>query len=209
MIIGCFFVSILMKFNKICCEFKSRGENEFQTWEHQTFVCWDDLWPLSGSLSLGVIRTASWRYLAQLVGQQVSQQQRVRGVSHQEPVFPHDLHFLDLITVVGLENHAGSCGQVLHDHLETTRGSMKKVELMEWKMTESWRRSFQKADENFGNGWECFIVYYFFTWILASYFSQSEHLVFYHRLLITVAGQQWLSAPGSGPRRSSQTYSCR
>lgn len=56
-------------------------------------------------------------HLTQLVGQQVPQQQSLRGVSHQVTVFAHDFYFLHLVAIVRLEDDPGACGEVPHDDL--------------------------------------------------------------------------------------------
>lgn len=63
--------------------------------------------------------SASWKsHFAQLVGQQVPQQQSLRGVSHQVAVFAHDFHFLHLVAVIRLEDDPGACGEVPDDDLD-------------------------------------------------------------------------------------------
>lgn len=69
-------------------------------------------------------------HLAQLIGQQVPQQQSLGGVSDQVTVFAHDFHFLHLVAVIRLENHPGACGEVPNDDLEgrkRDRGRVRQV----------------------------------------------------------------------------------
>lgn len=64
-----------------------------------------------------------FQYLTELVGADITQQQRVWGVGHQVPVLPQDLHLINLITILGLQHNSSSCREVLHNDLERVRKS--------------------------------------------------------------------------------------
>lgn len=72
-------------------------------------------------VSMGIwVKWSFKSYFTQFISQQVPQQKRVRGVSHQEAILAHNLDFFYLITIVGLQNYPTSCREVPHYHLEKT-----------------------------------------------------------------------------------------
>ncbi|TNN53476.1 hypothetical protein EYF80_036318 [Liparis tanakae] len=73
----------------------------------------------SHNLSMtGQVKSPLKSYLAQFVCQQVSQKKSIGGVSHQVAIFAHDFDFFNLITIIGLQDHPGSCREVPHYHLQ-------------------------------------------------------------------------------------------
>lgn len=59
--------------------------------------------------------------LAKLVGQHVTENQGVRRVGDEVAITSHDLHFVNLVAVEGLEDDSSARGQILDNHLQQTQ----------------------------------------------------------------------------------------